>query len=72
MAQASFEPNPGPLDPESYALPLRHTGWGDFNIQSFFKHVQYIFVVYGCTIQAGCVLAHAAQTNPRFPRGAAW
>ena len=20
--------NPGPLDPESYALPLRHTGWG--------------------------------------------
>ena len=25
MAQASFEP--GLLDPESYALPLRHTGW---------------------------------------------
>ena len=25
MAQASFKP--GPLDPESYTLPLRHTGW---------------------------------------------
>ena len=32
MTEASFEP--GPLNPEFYALPLRHSGWAQYGCES--------------------------------------